>query len=157
MSKETVFLAGVVVVGVAGLLVLQFGRTTPVRSGEDRVMVQAQQRAGAADMQTAAPLQRITGKLVRTQGKYNPEEDKPFLIKLEKFSPGAVYEIQFADGSRKAFNEEGYVRHVFGRSGSNRIRLYAKYEGQEIVLDSADYIVTAQKPQEKRVGRALDF
>jgi hypothetical protein len=157
VSKENIFLVGVVLLGLTGLAVLQFGRKTPVRSGEDRVMVQAQQKEGAADMQTAAPIQRITGRLVRTQGKYHPEEDKPFSIRLEKFSPGAVYEIQFADGSRKAFNNEGYVQHTFRRSGSNMIRLYARYEGQEIVLDSADYIVTAPKPKEERAGRAMDF
>lgn len=143
-------------VGLTGLAVLQFGRRTPVRSSEDRVMIQAQSKTGAADVQTAAPVQKITGKLWRVIDNY-PEAGQPFRFKLEKFSPGAVYELQFADGSRKAFNEAGTLQHTFSSHGNNRVRLYAKYEGQEIVLDSLAFVVAARKPKKEKVGTAIDL
>jgi len=155
ISREKTLLIGVVLLGLTGLAVLQFGKRTNTRNGEDRVMVQTQSKSGAADAQTAAPIQKISGKLWRVD--HYPEAGQPFRFKLEKFSPGAVYELQFNDGSRKPFSDAGTLQHIFASHGDNRVRLFAKYEGQEIVLDSLSFVVAARTPKKEKVGTAIDL
>jgi hypothetical protein len=157
ISKETILLGGAALIGLAGLAVLQFGSKAPNRNAEDRVMIQAETKAEAADAEAAARVQKVTGQLYRHQGKYRPEEGKPTQFRLEKFSPGAVYEIQFSNGERRPFDSQGYVRYTFKRQGSHSVRLYALYEGQEVVLDSMSFVVAAPKPKMERVGSAVDF
>lgn len=142
-NRETILLVVVAVVGLAGLAILQFSRKSPANRSADRALIQAQNRNDGADAQALAPIQKIPGELLRTSE--DPEQDRPFRFLMSKYSQGAIYELDMGDGSpRKAF-ADGAVVHTFRRTGDYYITLYARYEGQEVKLDTLHKVVAHRK------------
>lgn len=152
-QRETIILIIVAVIGLSGLALLQFSRKSPSNRLGNRALVQAENQNQVSDA-ASAPLQKIPGELLRTSE--NPEAYKSFRFLMSKFSQGAVYEMDLGDGSpRKAF-VNGSVQHVFKRSGSSYVTLYAKYEGQEVKLDTLHIVVGNKKKDDEMLHR-IDF
>ncbi len=145
-NRETTLLIIVAVIGVVGLAVLQFARKGPAGQDDDRTLVQAQGQQGQADPQANRQYQRIPGNLISTN-EY-PEQNKPFYFRMENFSQGAVYDLDLGDGNRKPFIN-GVLQHIYRKSGPHNITLYAKYEGQEVALQTITQIVARQKKDDE--------
>jgi hypothetical protein len=152
-SRETTLLIIVAVVGIAGLAVLQFSRKSPANRSGDRALVQAENQ-NTADPQASAPIQKIPGELLRTS-EY-PEAGKPFKFLMSKHSQGAVYELDLGDGSPRKQFVNGAVQHTFKRPGSTCVTLYAKYEGDQVLLDTLCKII-ANRKEEAIVVPAVDL
>lgn len=151
--RETALLIGVAAVGLIGLLVLQFARKDAAPPKE-KSMVQAESQQQSTDAQTAAPLQRIPGELLRTS-EY-PEAGKPFKFYMIKSSTGPSYQLDFGDGSPRKTFVNGAVSHTFKKHGPCMVTLYASYEGQEVRLDTLQKVVARVKT-EAPVAPIVDF
>jgi hypothetical protein len=151
-NREMLLLTIVAIVGLAGLAVLQFARKGPSNNTEKNI-VQADNQSVHTTAQTAAPIQQVPGELLRTSE--HPEAGKPFRFKMAKFAQGATYELQFADGSRKQF-KNGEVNHTFPKSGPVVVTLYARFEGQEVRLDTLHRIV-ARRAEKIEVAPIIDY
>lgn len=153
IERETALLIGVAVVGLVGLLVLQFARKDASQPKE-KTMVQAETQQQSSDAQTSAPLQRIPGELLRTS-EY-PEAGKPFKFYMIKSSTGPRYELEFGDGSPRKPFVNGVVSHTFKKHGPCVVTLYATYEGEEVRLDTLKKIVANVKV-EAPVAPIIDY
>ena len=152
-NRETILLIAVAVFGLIGLAVLQFSRKSPANRAADKALIQAGQN-NSADAQASAPIQKIPGELLRTS-EY-PEQDKPFRFLMSKFSQGATYELDLGDGTpRKAFSN-GAVQYTFRKPGPCCVTLYARYEGQEVMLDTLCKVV-ANKKRDAVVAPIVDY
>ncbi len=153
-NKETVLLIIVALFGVAGLLALQFSRKTAVNRAEDRAVVQVENAENTNNPEASAPIQRIPGELLRTS-EY-PEAGKPFRFFMSKYSQGPEYELDFGDGSPRKKFVDGAVQHVFKNHGPCVVTLYARYEGQEVALDTLQKIV-ARRKVDSPVAPIIDY
>ncbi len=55
---------------------------------------------------------------------------------ITNFAQGATYEIDPGDGAgRKAF-VNGKLKYTYRKPGNYTVRLYARYQGQEAMIDS---------------------
>ena len=152
MTRETILLVAVAIFGVVGLVALQVARKSPVNT-VDKTLIQAegQQENQSANAQKA--IQSVPGELIRTSE--DPESGKPFKFKMTKFAQGAVYELGFQDGTRKKF-VNGLVSHTFHKSGDIYVTLYARFEGQEVKLDTLHKVV-AKAARIDEVAPAIDY
>ncbi|MEO6037165.1 MAG: hypothetical protein ABIQ93_02050 [Saprospiraceae bacterium] len=132
-NRETLLLILLAVVGGVGLVVVQFARKNPGGRNEDRSLVQAKGAEGQADPQATQQIQRIPGNLLHEYEK--PEQDRPYKVVMENFGQGAVYELDYGEGLRKTF-EKKELLFTFRKAGPHVLTLYAKYEGQEVQLDT---------------------
>ena len=73
-----------------------------------------------------------------------------------KSSQGPEYALDFGDGSPKKVFKDGYVTHIFKKSGPCVVTLYASFEGQEVQLDTMRKIVARVK-QDAPVGPVIDL
>jgi hypothetical protein len=151
--RETIILVIVAVIGLAGLALLQFSRKSPSNRLGNRALVQAENQNQVSEA-ASAPLQKIPGELLRTSE--NPEAYKPFRFLMSKFSQGALYEMDLGDGSPRKSFVNGSVQHTFKRPGSSYVTLYAKYEGQEVKLDTL-HIVVGNKKEDDAMLPAIDY
>ena len=142
-NRETMLLIIVALFGVAGLIALQFSRKDPARRSGDKSLVQAENQTNSADAQASAPIQRIPGELLRTS-EY-PEAGRPFKFFMIKYSQGPDYTLDFGDGSPRKPFVDGSVQHTFKKHGPCVVTLYARYEGQEVALDTLRKIVARVK------------
>ncbi|MBV6441576.1 MAG: hypothetical protein DYG98_06550 [Haliscomenobacteraceae bacterium CHB4] len=142
-NRETMLLIIVAVFGIAGLIALQFSRKEPARRSGDKSLVQAANEAANADAQASAPIQKIPGELLRTS-EY-PEAGRPFKFYMVKYSQGPEYTLDFGDGSPRKPFLDGSVQHTFKKHGPCVVTLYARYEGQEVALDTLRKIVARVK------------
>lgn len=138
-------------VGIIGLVTLQVVRKGNAENRE-KILIQAENQQIAAE--AAAPVQKIPGELIRTSE--HPEAGKPFRFSMAKFGQGATYELEFADGKRKPFNKDGYVQHTFQKEGRVQVTLFARYEGQEIRLDTLHRVV-ARRAIKSEVAPIIDY
>lgn len=141
--------------GLIGLVVLQFARKSPTRNADDKTLVQNQGQEAKADEQATKSIQKIEGELWRADNPY-VEAGQPFNFKLKKFSPGAVYELELSDGTRKPF-VNGALSHTFKKGGPIFVSLYAKYEGRVVKLDSMKMLVAANMPSKEEIMQAVDL
>jgi hypothetical protein len=152
-QRETIILIIVAVIGLSGLALLQFSRKSPSNRLGNRALVQAENQNQVSEA-ASAPLQKIPGELLRASE--NPEAYKPFRFLMSKFSQGAVYEMDLGDGTpRKAF-VNGSVQHIFKRPGSSYVTLYAKYDGQEVQLDTL-HIIVGNKKEDHMLLPTIDY
>lgn len=142
-NRETMLLVIVALFGIAGLIALQFSRKEPARRSGDKSLVQAANEAANADAQASAPIQKIPGELLRTS-EY-PEAGRPFKFFMIKYSQGPEYTLDFGDGSPRKPFVDGSVQHTFKKHGPCVVTLYARYEGQEVALDTLRKIVARVK------------
>jgi hypothetical protein len=150
LGKENIMLVAVACVGVIGLVALQIAKKSTAEN-RDKVLVQTQQ---AQATQSSTAVQKIPGELIRTSE--HPEAGKPFRFLMAKYAQGATYELEFADGKRKPFTKEGYVQHTFSKEGLVRVTLFARFDGQEIRLDTLHRIV-ARKAIKSEVAPIIDY
>lgn len=142
-NKETILLIIVALFGVAGLVALQLSRRNTVNRAGNRAVVQVENAENTNNPESSAPIQKIPGELLRTS-EY-PEAGKPFRFYMSKYSQGPEYELDFGDGSPRKKFVDGSVQHVFKKHGPCVVTLYARYEGQEITLDTLRKIVARVK------------
>lgn len=145
-NRETILLAIVAVVGLAGIVALQLARRRPAARIAERAVVQAQNES-TADGQAAAKYQRVTGRLMHRDIKWI-EVGQPFAFYMDQPVQGAVYELDLGDGSPRKTFKDNKVQHVFSQNIKRcQIVLFAKYNGEEVALDTLVYPV--QKRAEK--------
>jgi hypothetical protein len=153
-NRETVLLIIVAVFGLGGLAALQFARRSPANQAADKALVQADNQKNTADPQASALIQKIPGELLRTS-EY-PEQGRPFRFLMSKFSQGATYELDLGDGTPRKPFVNGAVQHTFKQSGPCCVTLFARYEGQEVQLDTLCKIVAHRKLDEV-VAPIIDY
>ncbi len=153
-NRETILLVVVAVFGLAGLAVLQFAKKGPSESDE-KALVQAQSHQVSTDAQTAAQFQKITGKLLATDKL--PEAGQPFKFFLTESSQGPTYELDLGDGKPRRPFENGEVNCIFPEQKSFPVTLYARYEGQEVMLQRIDQLVLAHKKKTNPAGTVVDY
>ena len=148
-NRETVLLIAIAVFGLAGLAALQLARKRPAARTEDRAVVQTQNE-NTAEAQAAAKYQTVTGKLMHPNIKWI-EVGQPFTFYMDQPVQGAVYELDLGDGSPRKVFQNNQVQHVFQKNIKRcQITLYAKYNGEEVALDS--FSKSVQKKAEKIHG-----
>ncbi len=154
INRETMLLVALALFGLIGLVVLQFSRKSANRNAEDKTLVQNQGQEAQANAEAEQSIQKIEGKLWRTDEYV--EAGQPLQFKLAKFSPGAVYELELNDGTRKPF-VDGSLNHTFKKGGPVLVTLYAKYEGRTIKLDSMRVLIAAHVPFKEEIMQAVDL
>ena len=73
-----------------------------------------------------------------------PEAGIPFTFLLFEYTPGAIYELDPGDGTRRVFNNDRplpKIPYTYERAGSYQVTLYARYEGQLLRLQTAAVVV----------------
>ncbi len=154
LNRETILLVVVAVFGLAGLAVLQFAQKGPSDS-DDKALVQTENQQVSSDAQTAAPFQKISGKLLETDKL--PEAGQPFKFYLIESTNGPVYELDLGDGKPRRPFVNGEVDCIFPDQKSFPVTLYARYEGQEVVLQKINQLVLAHKKKTNPVGTVVDY
>ncbi len=152
-NRETMLLILLAVVGGIGLAVIQFARKTPTGRNEDRSLVQAKGSEGRADPQATQQIQRIPGNLLHEYEK--PEQDRPYKVVMENFGQGAIYELDYGEGVRKTF-EQKEMHFTFKKAGPHVLTLYAKYDGQEVQLDTL-FRRVSPRPVIAPIGPIVDY
>jgi hypothetical protein len=155
-KRETILLVLLIVIGTAGLVVLQLAQRSPVRN-EERTMVQSAAQKNEAPSALSAPIQRITGDIVNRDEEY-PEVGQPFTFRLTNCSKGAVFELDPGDGSPRQVFRDGRLRYTYKKAGNYQISLWAKYEGEEVKLKTITKKVKVPPAvRREQVGEVVDF
>lgn len=154
LNRETILLVAVAVFGLAGLAVLQFAQKGPLDS-DDKAIVQTENQQISTDAQTAAPFQKITGKLLHTNKL--PEAGQPFKFFLVESTTGPTYELDLGDGKPRRPFVNGEVECIFPEQKTFPVTLYARYEDQEVMLQRIDKLVLAHKKKTNPVGTVVDY
>ena len=152
-NRETLLLILLAVVGGIGLIVIQFTRKSSVGRNEERFLVQAKGSEGQADPQATQQIQHIPGNLLHEYEK--PEQDRPYKVVMENFSQGAVYELDYGEGVRKTF-EKKELLFTFKKAGPHVLTLFAKYDGQEVQLDTL-FRRVSPRPKIVPIGPIVDY
>jgi len=152
-SRETWLLILLVVFGAVGLGVLQFARKSPGGRNEDRALVQAKGTEGTADPEATQQIQRIPGNLLHEYEK--PEQDRPYKVVMENFGQGAIYELDYGEGVRKPFTKKE-LWFTFRKDGPHVLTLFAKYEGQEVQLDTL-FRRVSPRPKVVPIAPIIDY
>lgn len=146
-NREVILLVLVALIGVAGLLALQFGRKNTDSRSDERSMVQSGAQNTTPEA-VSAPIQKITGELVTRNEEY-PEVGQPFVFRMTNFAQGATYELDPGDGSgRRAFTD-GELKYVYQKTGEFQVSLFARFEGQEVKLQTIKKEVKVQRKTQK--------
>lgn len=155
-NREVILLVVIALIGAAGLVVLQLARKTPATRTDERSMVQSgtQKNGGAAVK--SAPIQHIPGNLVTRDEEY-PEVGQPFLFRMTNFALGAVYELDPGDGKGRRTFSQGALKHTYDKTGQYQVSLYAKYEGQEVKLQTVTKkVVVPPKTERVEISPLID-
>jgi hypothetical protein len=154
-NRETILLIAVAVFGLGGLAILQFGRKGPAARTEDRAVLQAQNE-NTAEAQAAAKYQTVTGTLMRTN-IFWIEVGQPFVFEMTQPVQGAIYELDMGDGSPRKVFENSKVRHVYEKKIKRCVvTLFAKYNGEEVALDTLIRAVQ-KRPKKEKIADGIDF
>ena len=134
-NRETILLLVVLGIGLIGLAVLYFARQSAAQAAE-RALLQAKsdadaQRAGA---DASRPIQAIPGNLLRSNT--DSEAGTPYTFEMANFAQGAIYEIDPGDGASRQPFVNGKLRYTYRKPGNYTVRLYARYQGQEAIIDT---------------------
>ena len=152
-NRETWLLVLLVLFGAVGLGVLQFARKGPSGRNEDRALVQAKGAEGTADPEATRQIQRIPGNLLHEYEK--PEQDRPYRVVMENFGQGAIYELDYGEGVRKTFDQKE-LWFTFRKAGPHVLTLFAKYEGQEVQLDTL-FREVSKRPKVVPIAPIIDY
>ncbi len=153
-NRETTLLIIVALFGLAGLAGLHFAHKDPAARSGNKSLVQAENQATNTDPQASAPIQKIPGELLRTS-EY-PEAGRPFKFFMVKYSQGPDYSLDFGDGSPRKPFVNGSVQHTFKKHGPCVVTLYARYDGQEIALDTLRKVVARVK-EDSPIAPIIDY
>lgn len=155
-NREVLLLIVVALIGAIGLLILQFARKNPASRSDERSMVQSGARNKTAGGASSAPIQKIPGNLVTRDEEY-PEVGQPFVFKMANFSQGAVYELDPGDGSGRKTFVNGALNYTYRATGHYQVSLYARFEGQEVKLQTIEKkVVVPPKPEKVEIGTFID-
>jgi len=154
VNRETILLVVVAVFGLAGLAVLQFAQKGP-SDADKKALVQTESQQVSSDEQTSAKFQKITGRIMDTDKL--PEAGQPFKFYLIESTTGPIYELDLGDGKPRRPFVDGVVDCVFPEQKSFPVTLYARYEGQEVVLQRINKLVLAHKKKTNPVGTVVDY
>jgi len=133
IKRETILLAAVALIGVAGLVVLQTSRNRPENSNDQKSLLRSANNAAETPVANQSSVQHISGNLLHIND--DSEVGKPYVFHMTNHAQGAVYELDPGDGSgRRPFDANGGVRHTYRKSGDYTVTLYARFEGEEAVL-----------------------
>lgn len=134
-NRETVLLLIVLGVGLIGLGGLYFSRQSAARAAEQALLqAKSDADARAADAQALQTIQKIPGDLLKVNTK--AEAGTPYLFQMSNFAQGAVYELDMGDRKGRQPIVDGKLRYTYGTAGTYVVRLYARYQGQEALIDS---------------------
>lgn len=147
-NREVILLVVVALIGAVGLLALQFARKTPATRTDERSIVQSGAKQEQETEAVSAPIQKIPGNLVVRDEDY-PEVGQPFVFRMTNYSQGAVYELDLGDGSGRRQFKDGKLSYTYKRAGDYQVTLYAKYEGQEVKLQTVPKRVKVPPPPER--------
>jgi hypothetical protein len=153
-NRETILLIILAVFGLAGLAALQFAQKSPAIT-DQKALVQAESQQVSSDAQTSAAFQKITGKLLATDKL--PEAGQPFKFFLIESTSGPSYELDLGDGNPRRPFVDGEVECIFPNQKSFPVTLYARYEGQEVMLQRINQLVLAHKKKTNPVGNVVDY
>lgn len=122
-------------IGLVGLAGLYFSRQSAARAAE-RALLQAKSDADArsADPQASRPIQAIPGNLLHSNT--DSEAGTPYTFEMTNFAQGATYEIDPGDAAGRQIFVNGKLRYTYRKPGNYTVRLYARYQGQEALIDS---------------------
>jgi hypothetical protein len=154
-NRETTLLIIVALFGLTGLLALLLSRREPAARAAEKSLVQAENQDNSADAQASMRIQKIPGELLRSS-EY-PEAGQPFRFYMLKYSQGPVYELDFGDGSPRKTFVNGSVQHTFRKSGPCLVTLYARYEGEEVLLDTLRHRVVSNKKLDDDLAPIIDL
>jgi len=154
INRETILLLVVAVFGLAGLAVLQFAQKGPSNSDE-KALVQAENQQISTDAQTSAKFQKITGRIMDTDKL--PEAGQPFKFYLIESTIGPIYELDLGDGKARRPFVNGEVNCIFPEQKNFPVTLYARYEGQEVMLQQIEQLVLAHKKKTNPIGTVVDY
>ena len=154
MNRETILLVVVAVFGLAGLAVLQFAQKGPSEA-EEKALVQTEAQQVSTDAQTSEKFRKITGKIMDTDKL--PEAGQPFKFYLIESTTGPTYELDLGDGKPRRPFVNGEVNCIFPNQKSFPVTLYARYEGQEVILQRINQLVLAHKKKTNPVGTVVDY
>jgi hypothetical protein len=133
LKRETILLAAVALIGVAGLVVLQTSRNRPENRNDQKSLLRSANNAAETPVANQRSVQTIPGNLLHIND--DSEVGKPYVFHMTNHAQGAVYELDPGDGSgRKPFDGQGAVRHTYRKAGDYTVTLYARFEGEEAVL-----------------------
>lgn len=154
-NRETAILIVVAVLGLVGLGALQVARNAQRRTNE-RVLLQSGSTQGTTPTAAndAPRIQKIPGNLLRVNEQ--PEAGRPFLFEMANIAKGAAYELELGDGSRKAFDGNGILKHTYRKPGAYQVTLWAKFEDQEEQVQTITKQV-AQAVKEEIVAPIIDY
>ncbi len=155
-NREVILLVAVALIGASGLLVLQLARTSPETHTDERSMVQSGAQKPVATGANSAPIQKIPGNLVVRDEEY-PEVGQPFEFRMTNFSQGAIYELDPGDGSPRQVFQNGLLKYTYKKKGEFQITLYAKYEGDEVKLQTIKKgVKVPPKPEKVEISPFID-
>ncbi len=152
-NRETWLLVLLVMFGAVGLGVLQFARKSPGGRTEDRALVQAKGTEGVVDPEATRKIQSIPGNLLHIHKR--PELGQPYRVVMENFGKGTVYDLEYGKGLRKTFVSQE-LWFTFPDTGRYVLKLFAKYEGQEVQLDTLQRVVS-RRPKVSKVLPTVDY
>lgn len=153
--KETIFLAALAILGLAGLVVLQFSREQSGQNASQRSIVQNTVRPQVAPAAEQRSTQRITGNLLDVN--VDSEAGKPYFFRMTNHAMGATYILDPGDGSKQIpFDDKGRAKHTFQRPGVYNVTLYANYEGLSATLQTIRHQV-GQPIQKEKVSTIIDY
>lgn len=153
-SRETIILAVIALIGLGGLLALQFGRPALLGRNE-RSIVQRDDQTSAADPAETEAIERIKlTRLLRVDKQ--PEVNQSFEFQLEQFAQGATYILDAGDQTSLKTFENGVIRHMYKRPGRHVLTLFAEYRGERVEIDTMVKYV-AQEIKREAVAPIIDY
>jgi hypothetical protein len=153
--KETIFLGAIALLGLAGLVVLQFSREQSGQTTSQKSIVQNTIRAQDAPAAEQRSTQRISGNLLNVN--VDSEAGKPYFFRMTNHAMGATYILDPGDGSKPIpFDDQGRAKHTFRLPGVYKVTLSANYEGQSATLQSIQHQV-GQPIQKEKVSTIIDY
>lgn len=155
--KEGLILAFVAIIGLGGLLLLQYARKAKGGSADIKTVVQNQGATAQNTDNNAPKLQAVPGNLLHETDQ--PEMNKPFVYELTDFSPGGVYQLDPGDGSPRLTFSNGKLTYTYHKPGVFFATVYAIDQGQEYkIITSRKQVanITVQKTVNKKNNRPFE-
>ena len=158
-KKEGMVLALVAVVGIAGLVLLQFIRKGGEDVADNKTVVQNQHtNTPAATVQTET-IQKLPANLLRVNEQ--PEMNMPFVFELADFSSSGTYQLDPGDGAALQTFSNGKLSYTYHRPGTFSVSIYVldNVTPQKFLMVSKQVANLTQKEgTNKKTGKpVVDF
>jgi hypothetical protein len=158
-KKEGLILALVAIIGIGGLVLLQFARKSQTTGSDNKTVVQNQQNNAGTTDNGQPKIQKVPGNLLHEQEQ--PEMNVPFIYELTDFSPGGIYQLDPGDGGQRQTFQNGKLTYTYRKAGVFFASVYALDQGQEYkIITSRKQVanITVKKAVNKKSGKpAVDY